>query len=84
MRKMTPLKVRRQWAGGRPVALRGQNSLRIGSIRCHNSSGISQIVPNGLRRVFLRPMAAAPVAMGRCGLTHHKPFLATGVPTVPG
>src|SRR5439155_134561 len=41
MRKMMPLKVRRQWAGGRPVPLRGQNSLRIGSIRRHSSSGTS-------------------------------------------
>jgi hypothetical protein len=62
IRKMIPLSVLRKWAGGRPVPLRGQNSLRIGSIRRHSSSGTSQIVASGLRRVFLRPMVADPVA----------------------
>jgi hypothetical protein len=45
IRKMIALRTRLQWAGGRPVGLRGQNALRIGSIRSHNSSGTSQIVP---------------------------------------
>jgi hypothetical protein len=84
IRKMTPLNVRRRWAGGRPVAFLGQNSWRIGSIRCHNVSGTSQIVPSGLRRVFLRPMAAAPVVMSVVGLVGHKLLHATGVPPVLG
>jgi hypothetical protein len=74
MRKMIPLSVVRQWAGGRPVALRGQNSLRIGSIRRHKASGTSQIVPSGLRRAFLRPMAAAPMAAVVATQTVATPF----------
>jgi hypothetical protein len=84
IRKMTPLNVRRRWAGGRPVALRGQNSLRIGSIRCQRVSGTSQIVPSGLRRVFVRPIAAAPVVRFVGGLVGHNLLHATGVPPVLG
>jgi hypothetical protein len=62
IRKMTPLDVRRRWAGGRPVAFLGQNSLRIGSIRCQRASGTSRIVPSGSRLVLRRPMVAAPIA----------------------
>jgi hypothetical protein len=51
----------RQRAWRRPVGFLGQNSWRIGSIRFHNSSGISQIVPKGLRRDFGRAMTKAPV-----------------------
>jgi len=65
IRKMTPLRVRLQWAGGRPVAFLGQNSVRIGSIRFHNSSETSQIVPSGLCRGLRRDIVVAPVA--RCG-----------------
>jgi hypothetical protein len=57
------LSIFRQLATWRPVAFRGQNSLRIGSIRRHNSSGISLIVPSGLIRGLRRVMAWAPVAM---------------------
>src|SRR5206468_7805716 len=58
MRKMMPLSARRQFASLRPVAFFGQNSSRIGRIRSHSSSEISQIVPSGLAtRRFLRFLA---------------------------
>jgi hypothetical protein len=52
----------------RPVGVLGQNALRIGSIRRHNSSGISQIVPKGWDRDFRRAMTTAPgaLSMVRC------------------
>jgi len=61
-RKMIALIIFLQLAVRRPVGLLGQKSLRIGSIRCHNASGISQIVPSGLRVVLRRFMRAAPIA----------------------
>ena len=84
IRKMTPLRVRLQWAGGRPVAFLGQKSLRIGSIRFHNSSGTSQIVPSGLRRAFLRAMMTAPVVMQWSELIRYNLLQAKGVPAVLG
>jgi hypothetical protein len=57
---MIALIIFRQSATFRPVGFSGQNSRRIGSIRRHNSSETSQIVPSGLRRVFERAMAEAP------------------------
>jgi hypothetical protein len=80
IRKMIPLNVRLQWAGGRPVGLRGQDALRIGSILAHDSSGTSQIVPSGLRRAI----APAPVAGLGGGLTRYNLLRAKGVPTVLG
>jgi hypothetical protein len=61
-RKMIASSIFRQLATRRPVGFLGQKSLRIGSIRIHNVSGISQIVPKGLRPVLRRFMATAPVA----------------------
>lgn len=59
---MIALSIFRQLATRRPVGFLGQKSLRMGSIRSHKASGISQIVPKGLRRVLRRFMATAPVA----------------------
>jgi hypothetical protein len=84
MRKMIPLRVRLQWAGGRPVAFLGQNSLRIGSIRFHNASGTSQIVPSGLRRGFRRAMTGTPVVMDWSELARYNLLTAKAVPTVLG
>src|SRR4051794_9903466 len=58
----------------------GQKSLRIGSMRCHNSSGISQMVPNGLRRDLRRAMAVAPVAGYGARLWRYNLLRAKGVP----
>ncbi len=81
IRKMIPLNVRLQWAGGRPVDLRGQDALRIGSILAHNFVGdLSQIVPSGFRRAI----APAPVAGLGGGLTRYNPLRAKGVPDVFG
>jgi hypothetical protein len=55
---MIALSIFRQSAWRRPVAFLGQNSLRIGSILVHNSSGISQIVPSGLNRRLRRAIVA--------------------------
>ena len=74
IRKMTPLNVRRQWAGGRPVGLRGQNSLRIGSIRCHKASGTSQIVPSGLRCGLRRFTAVTPLVSGVAARSATTPY----------
>ena len=71
IRKMNALSIFRQLATFRPVGFLGQNSKRIGSIRRHNSSEISQIVPSGLRRGFRRTMAQSPVVVpgsGHCSL----------------
>ncbi len=59
---MIALSIFRQLATRRPVGFLGQKSLRIGSIRCHNASGICQIVPNGLRLDLRRFMVVAPIA----------------------
>ncbi len=63
IRKMIPLSIFRQLATLRPVAFLGQNALRIGSIRRQSSSGISQIVANGLVRDFRRVMTTPPVTI---------------------
>jgi hypothetical protein len=84
IRKIIALSIFRQLATFRPVGFRGQNSLRIGSIRFHNSSGISQIVPNGLRRGFRRAMTRAPVVMDWSELARYNLLQAKGVPTVLG
>ena len=52
MRKMIPLTICRQSAVLRPVAFAGQYSFKIGSIRSHNSSGISQITPSPLAAAY--------------------------------
>ena len=44
IRKMTPSSIFRWFTRLRPFALGGSNSKITGSIRCHRSSGISQIV----------------------------------------
>ena len=64
---MIAFSIFRQLATFRPVGFLGQNSKRIGSIRRHNSSEISQIVPSGLRRGFRRTMAQSPVVMPGSG-----------------
>ncbi len=74
MRKMIPLRAARQLATLRPVSFLGQNSLRIGSIRCHIASGISQIVPSGLIRGLRRAMAPAPMAGHRDELSATTSF----------
>jgi hypothetical protein len=56
IRKRMALSIFRQLATWRPVTFLGQNALKIGSIRRHNSSGTSQIVPSGSRRTLRRPM----------------------------
>ena len=81
---MIALSIFRQLATRRPVGFLGQNSFKIGSIRFHNSSGISQIVPRGWRRDFRRAMAAAPVARNRGDLLRYNVLQAKGVPAVLG
>ena len=66
-RKMIAFSIFRQLATFRPVGFLGQNSKRIGSIRRHNSSEISQIVPSGLRRGSRRTMAQSPVVVPGSG-----------------
>jgi hypothetical protein len=61
IRKMIPLSIFLQLATRRPVGFLGQNSLRMGSIRRQSSSGISQIVPSGLRRGFRRLIVRLPM-----------------------
>jgi hypothetical protein len=61
MRKMMPLRARRQSACLRPVALAGQKSTRRGKILSQRGSGISQIVARGLAlRVVLLGMVGPP------------------------
>jgi hypothetical protein len=84
IREMIALSIFRQLATRRPVGFLGQNSLRIGSIRRHNSSGISQIVPSGLRRDFRRAMTRAPVVRHWSELPRYNLLQAKGVPTVLG
>jgi hypothetical protein len=74
-RKMIALIIFRQSATRRPVGFLGQKALRIGSIRCHKVSGISQMVPNGLRLVLRRFMVAAPVARVDGDLVGHKSLM---------
>jgi len=83
-RKTIALIIVRQLATRRPVGFLGQNSLRIGSIRCHNSSEISQMVPKGLRRECRRAMAVAPVAGNGPNLSRYNLLRAKGVPIVLG
>jgi hypothetical protein len=83
-RKMIALIIFRQLATRRPVGFLGQNSLRIGSMRCQNSSEISQMVPNGLRRDFRRAMAVAPEAGYRANLWRSNLLPAKDVPSVLG
>jgi hypothetical protein len=49
---MMPLRAFRQLAWGRPVALVGQNTRRIGRILCQKSSETSQIVGRGLTLLY--------------------------------
>jgi hypothetical protein len=61
IRKRIALSIFLHWATRRPVGFLGQNSLRIGSILAHNSSGTSQIVPSGSRRTLRRPIVRLPM-----------------------
>ncbi len=79
-----PLSIFRQLATRRPVGFRGQNSTRIGSILFHSGSGTSQIVANGLRRGFLRPMVVAPDVTLGGGWIRYNLLHAKTVPTVLG
>jgi hypothetical protein len=72
---MIALSIFRQLATRRPVGFLGQKSLRIGSIRCHNASGICQIVPSGLRLVLRRFMRAAPIATIEGGQFDYKSLM---------
>jgi hypothetical protein len=82
IRKMTPLSIFRQLATLRPVGFAGQYSMRIGSIRRHNSSGISQIVPSGLGKGLRRVMATTPGAVHRDELSRDNLLQAKGVPVL--
>jgi hypothetical protein len=84
IRKRMALSIVRQLAARRPVGFLGQNSLRMGSMRCHNSSGISQIVPSGLRRTLGRFMVAAPDVRLGGGRIRYNLLHARGVPTILG
>jgi hypothetical protein len=81
---MMALSIFRQLATFRPVGFLGQNSEKMGSIRCHNSSETSQIVPSGWRRGFRRTMTQAPVVVTGSGVARYKLFRAKGVPAVLG
>jgi len=81
---MIALSIFLQLATRRPVGFLGQNPLRIGSIRRPNSSGISQIVPSGLRRGFRRAISLAPAARYWSGLSRYNLLTAKAVPTVLG
>ena len=83
-RKMIPLSIFLQLATLRPVAFLGQNSLRMGSIRRQSSSGISQIVGNGLGWALVRVMATTPVAMLGGELFRLNLLQAKSVPVVLG
>jgi hypothetical protein len=71
---MMTLSIFLQLATLRPVALPGQNSLRMGSIRSQSSSGISQIVGSGLIRGLRRVMVLAPHARLGGEQSRHKSF----------
>jgi hypothetical protein len=81
---MIALSIFLQLATLRPVALLGQNSLRMGSIRCQSSSGISQIVGSGLGWALVRVMATTPVAMIGGELFRLNLLQAKSVPAVLG
>jgi hypothetical protein len=81
---MIALSIFRQLATRRPVGFLGQNSLRIGSMRCHSASGISQMVPSGLRLDFRRAMTMAPVVESEAKLSSYNLLQAKGVPIVLG
>src|SRR3954453_7293233 len=72
---MIALSIFRQLATFRPVGFLGQNSEKMGSIRCHNSWETSQIVPSGWRRDFRRAMTQTPVAVTRNGVLATSPFV---------
>jgi hypothetical protein len=84
IRKMIPLSIFLQLATWRPVAFRGQYSLRMGSIRRQSSSGISQIVPKGLRRDFRRAMAVTPMARQEEERPRYNLLCAKSIPAVLG
>jgi hypothetical protein len=84
IRKMIALSITRRLATWRPVAFRGQNSLRTGSIRRQSSSGISQIVGNGLGWALVRVMATTPVAMLSGEVFRLNLLQAKSVPAVLG
>jgi hypothetical protein len=84
IRKMIALSIFLQLATRRPVSFLGQNSLRIGSILRHNSSGISQIVPDGLFRGLRRAMAPTPVTVLGGELSRSNLLQAKVVPAVLG
>jgi hypothetical protein len=84
IRKVIALSILLQSATLRPVAFPGQNSLRMGSIRRQSSSGISRIVPRGLRRDFRRAMAAAPVARQEEERPRYNLLCAKDIPAVLG
>jgi hypothetical protein len=84
IRKRIALSIFLHWATRRPVGFLGQNSLRIGSIRSHNSSGISQIVPSGAGRPLRRGMVRTPRAGFGNSTIRHNPLHASGVPTLLG
>jgi hypothetical protein len=79
-----PLSIFLQLATLRPVGFLGQNSLRMGSIRCQSSSGITQIVGNGLVEDLVQAMAIAPRAMLRDELSRSNLLQAKCVPVVLG
>jgi hypothetical protein len=72
---MIALSIFRQLATFRPVGFLGQNSAKMGSIRCHNSSETSQIVPSGWRRDFRRAMTQTPVAVTWNGVLATSSFV---------
>jgi hypothetical protein len=82
IRKMIPLTIFRQFAVFRPVAFLGQYSWRIGSIRLHKASGISQIVSSGSGSGLRRVMAKAPVARHRGELDRYNLLQAKIVPVL--
>ena len=84
IRKMIAFSIFRQLATFRPVGFLGQNSKRIGSIRRHNSSEISQIVPSGLRRGFRRTMVSLLLLCPEVVTACYKLLPAKGVPPVLG
>src|SRR4051794_3775074 len=84
IRKMMPLSIFLQLATLRPVGFLGQNSLRMGSIRHQSSSGITQIVDNGLVEDLVRAMAIAPRAMLRGERPRSNLLQAKCVPVVLG
>jgi len=64
IRKMIPLRAARQLAVRRPVGFLGQNAKRMGRIRSHMASGISQIGAKGLVFGFRRGLRLVLVMPG--------------------